>query len=84
VRTTLTIDDDVASLLEKENRRRGEPMKQTVNRALRNGLFLAAKPAPRKRFVVKPFDTDLTSDQWKNWGETKIEALLEQTEATLA
>jgi hypothetical protein len=84
VRTTLTIDDDVAALLTKENRRANEPMKQTVNRALRNGLLQPANLAPRKPFVVVPFDTGLTSEQWKSWGETKIEDILEEAENPLA
>jgi hypothetical protein len=61
-------------------------MKQTVNRALRTGLLQAAKPAPRERFVVKPFDTGLTSEQWKKW-EGKgmsIEDILEEAEGPLA
>jgi hypothetical protein len=52
VRTTLTIDDDVANLLKKEVRKSGEPFKQVVNRFLRLGL--TAKPPARKPFVVKP------------------------------
>jgi hypothetical protein len=80
VRTTLTIDDDVAALLEKENRRANEPMKQTVNRVLRTGLVQAANPPKPKRFVVKPFDTRITSAQWKQWGETKMEDALEDIE----
>lgn len=86
MRTTLTIDDDVAALLEKENRRANEPMKQTVNRALRSGLLQAAKPAPPKRFVVKPFDTGLTSEQWKQWEHRgmNIEDILEEAEGPLA
>ena len=52
MRTTLTLDDDVAALLKKEARKSGEPFKQVVNRFLRLGLT-APKPAPRKRFVVK-------------------------------
>jgi hypothetical protein len=81
VRTTLSLDDDVANLLQKENRRAGEPMKQTVNRLLRSGLAQAASPRPKpKRFIVKPFHTGITSEQWKSWGETKIEEILEQTE----
>lgn len=82
MRTTLTIDDDVAALLEKENRRAAEPMKQTVNRVLRSGLIQAANPPKPKRFVVKPFDTDITSEQWKTWGETKFEDILKQARAT--
>ncbi len=85
MRTTLTLDPDVAALLEKENRRANEPMKQTVNRALRCGLLEAARPAPRKPFVVVPFDTSLTSDDWKNWGETKMEdQMIREAEAATA
>ena len=53
VRTTLTLDDDVASLLNKEVRKSGQPFKQVVNRFLRLGLTQARQPA-RKPFVVKP------------------------------
>jgi hypothetical protein len=53
VRTTLTLDDDVAALLKKEVRKSGEPFKQAVNRLLRAGL-VAPKRAAGKRFVVKP------------------------------
>ena len=57
MRTTLTLDDDVASLLKNEARRSGEPFKQVVNRFLRLGL--TTKPATRKPFVVKPMDLQL-------------------------
>jgi len=60
VRTTLTLDDDVASLLSKEARKSGEPFKQVVNRFLRLGL-IASKQPPRKPFVVKPIDLGLPS-----------------------
>ena len=53
MRTTLTLDDDVAALLKKEVRCSGEPFKQVVNRFLRLGLAVP-KQAARKRFVVKP------------------------------
>ena len=59
-------------------------MKQTVNRVLRSGLLNAAKPVKPKRFVVKPFDTGITSEQWKAWGETSIEEILQQAEMPLA
>jgi len=80
VRTTLTIDDDVMALLQKENRRAGEPMKQTVNRALRIGLTQAAKPIPRKRFVVKPLDLGTTPEQWAAWSGKSIHEILEDAE----
>jgi hypothetical protein len=53
VRTTLTLDDDVAHLLNKEIRRTGASLKETVNNGLRTGL----RPAPltkQKPFKVKP------------------------------
>jgi hypothetical protein len=56
VRTTLSIDDDVAELVEQEVRRSGESFKGTVNRLLRLGLMAAHRPEKRKRFVVKPLN----------------------------
>jgi len=53
VRTTLSIDEDVAKLLRREIRRSGASLKAVVNHFLRLGLMAAAKPAP-KRFVVHP------------------------------
>jgi hypothetical protein len=58
VRTTLTIDEDVAALVRKEMRKTGEPLKQVVNRALRLGLT-AAKQAARKPFKVTPINLGL-------------------------
>ena len=85
MRTTLSLDDDVANLLQKENRRAGEPMKQTVNRLLRSGLAQAASPRPRpKRFIVKPFDTGITREQWAKWDGLKIEEILEEAESPVA
>lgn len=55
MRTTLTLDEDVAKLLSKEARKSGEPFKQVVNRFLRLGLTAAKQPA-RKPFVVKPWN----------------------------
>jgi hypothetical protein len=53
VRTTLSLDDDVARLLEKESRRSGTSFKQIVNHFLRLGL-MAAKQPMRKPFIVNP------------------------------
>lgn len=53
MRTTLTLDDDVARLLERA-RRRGASLKQLVNDALREGLArLEAPRTPRKRHATK-------------------------------
>lgn len=53
MRTTLSLDDDVAKLLQQEIRRSGDSFKEVVNHYLRAGLMTAGKPA-RKKFVVRP------------------------------
>jgi hypothetical protein len=53
MRTTLSLDDDVAHLLEKESRKSGDSFKEVVNRFLRLGLMAARQP-PRRPFVVTP------------------------------
>lgn len=50
MRTTLTIEEDLAQKLKREMRKTGSSLKEAVNRALRRGLDGA--PA-RKRFKVK-------------------------------
>ena len=59
MRTTLTIDDDIANLLEQEVRRSGESFKGTVNRLLRAGLTADAKPEISEPFKVRPFPMGL-------------------------
>jgi len=44
MRTTLTIDDDLAGLLKRRARELGLPFKDVVNRTLRSGLGEHAKP----------------------------------------
>lgn len=49
IRTTLTIDDDLAALLKRRARERGASFKDVVNRALRAGLGEEAKPRRRRK-----------------------------------
>jgi hypothetical protein len=53
VRTTLTLDKDIANLLNREMRRTGSTFKQAVNHYLRLGLMASRQPN-RKPFVVTP------------------------------
>jgi len=55
VRTTLTIDDDIAVLIEQEQRRSGASFKSTVNSLLRHGLGNTQEKAVSKPFVVTSF-----------------------------
>ncbi len=54
MRTTLTIDPDVAQLLTQAQERVKKPFKQLVNDALRRGLS-APDSVPRKPFKVLPY-----------------------------
>ncbi len=81
MRTTLTIDDDVATLLEKENRRAKEPMKHTINRVLRCGLVSSANPAKRKKFVVTPLNLGSTPEQWERWKDMSVQEILDDSDA---
>jgi len=54
VRTTLTLDEDVAALIRQEVRRSGGSFKATVNDLLRKGLA-KGKGGRQKPFVVTPF-----------------------------
>jgi hypothetical protein len=72
VRTTVTFEDDVAALVNKEVRRSGEPFKHVVNRLLRLGLA-AAKQPPRRPFKVTPINLGVPHFD-------KVEELLEYLE----
>jgi hypothetical protein len=53
MRTTLTLDPDVASRVDGEVRRTGKALKVVVNDALRAGLGLLSKPPASKPFEVR-------------------------------
>lgn len=50
MRTTLTLDDDVAAKLRAEARRSGRPFRDVVNDALRRGMLGLRSPLPRQPF----------------------------------
>jgi len=58
VRTTLTLDKDVAAALERLRKARRASLKQVVNEALRQGLGRMASPPPAPR---RPFRTRAVS-----------------------
>ena len=53
MRTTLTLDDDVAAKLKAEIRHSGRSFKEIVNEFLRLGLNARKQRKPSKPFVVK-------------------------------
>ena len=57
MRTTLSLDDDVARELERRQRQQHRPMKEVVNEALRVGLAeLAAPRRAEKAFRTQPLE----------------------------
>jgi len=53
MRTTLTLEKDVAAAIRDEARRSGRPLKRVVNETLRAGLAARKRPAAR-RYRLKP------------------------------
>ncbi len=54
MRTTLTLDDDVADFLNAQSRLQGRPFKQFVNEVLRRGMMPASRDPEPPRFRVVP------------------------------
>jgi hypothetical protein len=56
MRTTLTLDDDVAAKLKTESQRAGRPFREIVNETLRRGLESRRATAQRRAFKVAARD----------------------------
>ena len=54
MRTTLTLDDDLADILLRETKKKGVSFKETLNATLRRGLAKEQIPVPRKKVVTRP------------------------------
>ena len=76
MRTTLTLDPDVARLVEAEVHRARKPMKQVVNDALRRGLAGAGRSAKRKPYRVQPHVASLLP----GIDRTRLNALADELE----
>lgn len=76
MRTTLTLDDDVAAKLRAEVRKSGEPFKQVVNRVLRIGLHSQTKIQNLPPFKIETRDLGLRP----GFDFDNIEELLDKVE----
>lgn len=56
MRTTLTLDDDVAAKLRSETRRTGKTFRDVVNETMRRGLATQSALPRRTAFKVEPRD----------------------------
>ena len=55
MRTTLTLDNDIADYLREQSRLHDKTFKQVVNETLRRGMSPDADREPRKPFKVRAF-----------------------------
>jgi len=74
MRTTITLDEDVAALLRELRRSSDRPLKELVNAALREGLPRLLKRPKRRRFRVRPLEV----------GKCRLPALDDVAEALAA
>ena len=79
MRTTLTLDDDVAARLQAESRRTGRPFKVVVNELLRTAMAQRKAVPALAPFRVKPADMGgpVTGRSYDDIG-----ALLDEAEGT--
>jgi len=80
VRTTLTLDDDVAAKLRTRVRVSGKSFREVVNEALRRGLTVPARSEMRPPFVVRARDL---GDLRPGLTLDNVAALLEAAEGPL-
>ena len=74
MRTTLTIDDDIAARIEERRRRDGQSLKQVVNALLREGLRSGQRPATRYR--VAPHKLGMRA----GYDQTRLNQLVDELE----
>lgn len=76
MRTTLTLDEDIAAKLKAESRKTGRPFRDTVNACLRAGLTLRKQGDSARPFRVKARDLGLRP----GINIDKVSALLDELE----
>ena len=79
MRTTLTLDEDVAAKLRSESRKSGKSFRETVNDVLRTGLNRKKEAKPAIQFLVRT--RNLYPREGLNFDN--IGELLEQVEGPL-
>ncbi len=57
MKTSLTLDNDIADYLKEQARLLGKPLEQVVNETLRRGMSPSAEEAPRPKYRVTPISS---------------------------
>ncbi|MBV9531997.1 MAG: hypothetical protein JO283_13235 [Bradyrhizobium sp.] len=80
MRTTLTLDDDIAAKLKAESRRTGRPFREVVNETLRRGLVSRRATARQQPFTITARDL---GDLRPGLSLDNVAELIEQVEGPL-
>jgi hypothetical protein len=80
MRTTLTLDEDVAAKLKAESRQAGRPFREIVNETLRRGLATRRIASGRKVFKITARDL---GDLKPGLSLDNVAELIEQVESSL-
>lgn len=78
MRTTVTLDDDVAAALQAAMRERGISFKEALNQAVRSGLSAANPPSrpyrlkPRALGIRPDFDIDKANRVLADWEDEEL------------
>jgi hypothetical protein len=80
MRTTLTLDNDVAAKLKAESRRAGRPFREIVNETLRRGLVSRRPSARQQTFKVAARDL---GDLKPGLSLDRVAELIEHVEGSL-
>ena len=76
MRTTITLEDDVARLVDEEIHRTRSSLKEVVNDALRRSLGASSIAEPQEPYRVRPHKTAFLP----GWDRTRLNALADELE----
>lgn len=77
MRTTLTIDDDLAARIEELRRNRGLSLKKAINALLRDALDYGSRPSQPRRFQTKTHRLGLRT----GYDPAKLNQLVDELES---
>ena len=77
MRTTLTLNDELAAMIEAERKKTGMTMKETINQLLEEGLRGSKQRPKPRRFRTKPVRMGLRA----GIDSTKLNQLIDELDA---
>ena len=77
MRTTLTIDDDLADQIQEQRRRHGHPLKRIINALLREGLQSRQRRPRAKKYRTRTYKLGMRP----GYDPVKLNQLVDELEA---